>query len=427
MFSRRLSSWSIALLMALVPLCATAGTTGVVSGKAADDKGAPVADVLVTITSPGQTAHASTNAVGFYSALNLSPDTYTLTAAKEGYQTFNTYGVTVQADQTARVDIVMHPAAKVIGRVTTTATAGIVSRSVTGDLYAVNAQAINSYQGSAGGAETLYSQNGVVGSLPGVTRTVGTGGGYAGNGSLSIRGGSNDQVGFELEGIPLNRSFDSANATSFLTNGLSQLQVYTGGEPADSGRSMAGYINEIIRRGTYPGGGDITFVIGTPNLTNTVQADVYGGTPNRKFTYYASTLWVNAGYSFGNRNNLDNTTINVPANDPGCPASNALTGAAIDCTIAHTFNMPISQGAWTSIINPQSTMSDTVINLNWGIDHRGLTDDLQLLYNVGATYTPFNYSGPNLDVMLSASGSIRLARSTPAGLAEYSTRTRSPY
>jgi hypothetical protein len=430
MFSRRLTSWPIALLLALVPLCAAAGTTGVISGKAMDDNNAPIADARVTVTSPGQTAHSATNATGFYSVLNLSPDTYTVTASKEGYQTFNTYGVTVQADQTSRIDIVMHLAAKVIGRVTTTATAGIVSRSVTGDLYAVNAQAMNAYQGSAGGAETLYSQNGIVGSLPGVTRTVGVGGGYAGNGTLSIRGGSNDQVGFELEGIPLNRSFDSANATAFLTNGLSQLQVYTGGEPADSGRSMAGYINEIIRRGTYPGGGDVTFVAGTPDLTNTVQADIYGGSPDRHFTYYVSTLWVNAGYSFGNRSNLDNTVINVPANDVGCGAANALITASganlgtnplpnqLDCTKSNSLNMPISQGAWTSIINPQSTMTDTVVNLNWGIDHHGLTDDLQVLYNVGSTLTPFNYSGPTLDVDLSASGATG-----PTGALLYPTGT----
>ncbi len=409
MFARRVSLFSLILgaAFAFTSLPAGAGTTGNISGKTTDDNGAPVAAAKVSVVSPSKSATAVTSASGFFSVLNLSPDTYTVTASKDGLQTATAYGVTVQADQTSRVDLVLHSNAKVIGRVTTTAQANIVSKSVTGDLYSVNAAAINSYQGSAGGAETLYSQNGVVGSLPGVTRTVGTGGGYAGNGSLSIRGGSNDQVGFELEGIPLNRSFDSANATAFLTNGLSQLQVYTGGEPADSGRSMAGYINEIIRRGTYPGGGDLTYVIGTPDLTSTVQADIYGGTPNHHFTYYASTLWINAGYSFGNRSNLDNTSINVPANDPGCGAANVLNGATIpDCTVAQTYNMPISQGAWSSFLNPQSSMADTVFNFNWGFDHNGLTDDLQFLYNVGMTRTPFNYSGPYLDPLLSASGVV---------------------
>ncbi|HME81544.1 MAG TPA: TonB-dependent receptor [Candidatus Eremiobacteraceae bacterium] len=406
MLFRRSRSLTLALafVLAIAPLAANAGTTGNISGRTLDEHSAPVAAVKVTVTSPSQAVTTLSSAAGFYSILNLAPDTYRITAVKDGYATATQSGVTVLADQTSRVDMVMQPSVRTLGRVTTTAAAGIVSKSVTGDLYAVNAQAINSYQGSAGGAETLYSQNGVVGSLPGVTRTVGTGGGYAGNGSLSIRGGSNDQVGFELEGIPLNRSFDSANATAFLTNGLSQLQVYTGGEPADSGRSMAGYINEIIRRGSYPGGGDLTYVIGTPDLNSTIQADVYGASPNRHFDYYASTLWINSGYSFGNRSNLDNTVINVPANDPGCGASNALTGAALDCTMPHTLNMPISQGAWSSLLNPQAAMADTVVNLNWGFDHQGLTDNLQLLYNVGMTRTPFNYSGPTLDPLLSASG-----------------------
>src|SRR6202035_852562 len=147
------------------------------------------------------TASAVSDGKGFFSVLNLTPDTYTITASKDGYDTAQFAGVTVQADQTATAAIAMRPTVKVLTTVTTTAVASVVNKSVTGDLYAVNAAAIDRYQGAAGRAETLYSQNGVVGSLPGVVRSVGTGGGYEGNGSLSVRGGSNDQIGFELEGI----------------------------------------------------------------------------------------------------------------------------------------------------------------------------------------------------------------------------------
>src|SRR4029077_3166492 len=98
----------------------------------------------------------------------------------------------------------------------------------------------------------------------GVARTGGSGGGSGGQGQLSLRGGSFDQVGFELDGVPLNRGFDFYNSTSFVTNGLASLEVYTGGEPADAGRAMSGYINQVMQRGKYPGGADITFVAGTP-------------------------------------------------------------------------------------------------------------------------------------------------------------------
>ncbi len=388
-----------------------AGVTGNISGHVTDDKNNPLGGVTVSVTSPSQSVTAQTDSHGFYSVLNLSPDTYSITASKDGYDTSTVYGVTVQTNQTAGVSISLRATTKTIGKVLTTATASVVSKTVTGDLYAVNANAIKGYQGSAGGAETLYSQNAVAGSLPGVVRTVGTGGGYSGNGSLSFRGGSTDQIGFELEGIPLNRGFDAANATSFVTNGLGSLEVYTGGEPADAGRSMSGYINETIRRGSYPGGADLTVIAGAPAFNHTLQADVYGGTPDRRFSYYVSTLAVNADYQFGNRSNLDNTSINVPANDPGCGAFNTWliqnTDPTIDggswvqnCSVPHIWNMPISQGSWQSFVNPSSSIRDTVANLHYTIDHNGLQDDLQGLYVVGGTGNPFLYAGAFIDPAL---------------------------
>ncbi|HEV2909407.1 MAG TPA: carboxypeptidase regulatory-like domain-containing protein, partial [Candidatus Eremiobacteraceae bacterium] len=416
MLSRRSLQWVLGLfaLLVLAPFQAFAGTTGVISGTTKDDHGVPVAAVRVSVTSPSQAASTLSTSSGFFSFLNLSPDTYRVTAVKDGYAPANFAGITVLADQTARIDITMAPTIRTLGRVTTTAAASLVSKSVTGDLYTVSAQSMAKYQGSVGGAETLYSQNGIVGSLPGVTRTVGTGGGYAGNGSLFFRGGSNDQVGFELEGIPLNRAFDSANATAFLTNGLSSLEVYTGGEPADAGRSMSGYINEIIHRGSFPGGADVSFVIGTPLLTNAAQVDVYGGTPSRHFTYYVSTLWVNGAYNFGDRSNLDNSTISIPANDVGCPAVAFNTSGNITCPNAQTkFNIPISQGAWSSFVNPSARMTNTVFNLNWTLDHNGLSDNLQALYMVGATVNPFNYSGPFVDPTTIANCGFETVLSNP--------------
>ena len=426
MFVARLERFFLIAVFLIISSAAQglAGVTGSVSGHVTDDKGNPIFDAQVAVSSPSQSLTTLTDVHGFYSILNLSPDTYTVTASKDGYNTLTLTGVTVQTNQTAGINITLHPAAKSLGRIITTATASVVSKNVTGDLYAVSANAIKSYQGSAGGAETLYSQNSVAGSLPGVVRTVGTGGGYAGNGSLSFRGGSNDQIGFELEGIPLNRGFDAANATSFVTNGLASLEVYTGGEPADAGRSMSGYINEVYRRGTYPGGADFTAIVGAPGFNHTVQADVYGATPDRRFTYFASTLASNADYNFGSRSNLDNTSINVPANDPGCGAFNTElffnTSLSIDsgrqwnvdCSVPHIFNMPISQGSWQSFVNPSVAIRDTVANLHWTLEHNGLSDDLQALYVAGGTGNPFLYAGTGMDPALyfeGTGGSINAA------------------
>lgn len=398
---------------------AWAGTTGGISGRVLDDKSNPVPNARVTATAPSQSATATADAKGFYSILNLAPDTYSVTAGKDGFDPATLSGITVQADQNVAVDVTIKPSARILGHVTTTAAVSVVSKNTTGDLYAVNAQAINKYQGGAGGAETLYSQNGVVGSLPGVVRTIGSGGGYAGNGTLSMRGGTTDQVGFELEGIPLNRSFDSANATSFVTNGLASLEVYTGGEPADAGRSMAGYINEQITRGRYPGGSDLTMVAGTPTYNHTLQMDAYGGTPDQHFTWYVSTLAVNSNYSFSDRGNLTGATINLPANDAGCTSFNFITTAGgslapIDCTKAQSFSLPISQSVWP-IVNTSANIRDNVANLHWQLPHNGLADDLQLLYVVGGTANPFEYSGAGIDPLYADSTDVNGNVTWPAG------------
>jgi Carboxypeptidase regulatory-like domain len=416
-----------AALVALVVLLiqgtwALAGTTGNIEGKATDQNGNALTAVKVTATSPSQSGSSVTGSNGFYSILDLSPDTYSVTGTKDGYETTTVYGITVTADQSTAADLHMKTAIKTIGRITTTATATVVSKTVTGDLYAVNAQAISNLQGSTGGSETLYSQNAIAGSMPGVFRQVGTGGGYAGQGTLSMRGGSFDQIGFELEGIPLNRGFDFYNSTSGLTNGLSSLEVYTGGAPADAGRAMSGYVNEVVNRGKYPGGGDFTVLDGSPIFNHSVQADIYGGTPDNRFTYYVSTLALNSDYNFGGRNNLVNTAISVPANDPGCNAWNAhalfgvpgftipaLTGAPyLNCSVANSLSQPQSLATYADI--PYTAQRDTVTNLHWTLAHNGLNDDLQALYVVGSTisapYAPegtFN-SDPNVSTFTSNTG-----------------------
>ena len=391
----------IALLALLVLLVqgtwVLAGTTGNIQGKVTDQVGNAVAGARVTVASPSQSQTVTTGPNGFYAALNLSPDTYSVTASKDGYDTSTVYGITVTADQITNADIRVRQTVKTIGHITTTATASVVNKTVTGDLYAVNAAAISSYNGAVGGAETLYSQNSVVGSLPGVYRAVGTGPGYGGQGQVSMRGGAYDQVGYELEGIPLNRGFDFYNGTSFNTNGLASLQVYTGGAPVDEGRAMSGFINEIIQRGKYPGGADFTAVAGSPLFNHTVQADIYGGTPDTRFTYYVSTLATNSYINFGDRSNLANTSFSVPAGDPGCGAfNNALTvlssGLPLNCSTSYILNQPEAQGAYAA--TPFNEGRDTAANLHWGLPHNGLNDDLQALYVTGTTVaTPYALYG----------------------------------
>jgi len=374
-----------------------AGTTGTLTVKIVDAANNAVAGAKVSTTSSSQTTVGLTDVRGFFGFVNLSPDTYTVVASKQGYNSTTISGVTVVADQNVSLDIVLQASVRLLGKVVTSSTANVVNRSITGDLYSVNAQAMNQYQGGFGGSETLNSQFGVVASLPGVVRTIGVGGGYYGNNLISIRGGTPDQIGFELEGIPLNRSFDKYNGGSFAMNGLASLELYTGGEPADAGRSMSGYVNEVVRRGSYPGGADISAFVGSPVFNHTLQADVYSASPDGRFTYFVSTLAINSDYRFGNASNLDNSSISIPANDPGCATVNVASFAGLDCTQPHTFNLPVAQAPMTVFTTESASIRNTVANLHFGFRHGELNDDLQALYSVDATDSPFPYSGATID------------------------------
>src|SRR5580704_9487737 len=108
---RTLRQVVVALILLVSFLCqgtwALAGTTGGLSGQVTDDKGAPVAGAAVKVSSPSQTASATTDAGGHYSFLALAPDTYTVSATKDGYTPASYPGVTVFADNTETIAITL--------------------------------------------------------------------------------------------------------------------------------------------------------------------------------------------------------------------------------------------------------------------------------------------------------------------------------
>ena len=143
-------------------------------------------------------------------------------------------GTLVLADTTGSSSNITAPTTtKAAGVSSATTKAADAKTSSTGDVYTVDAAALNRAEGTSGGAETLFSQNIVAGLVPGVVRfAIGSGPGYGGQGQLSMRGGAPDQIGYLIDGVPVNRGFDFYNGTSFMINGAESLQICTGGAPA---------------------------------------------------------------------------------------------------------------------------------------------------------------------------------------------------
>lgn len=77
-----------AFFVSLLAMAQTSSTTGRITGKVVDDKGAPVAEARVTISTPAATAaRATTDEKGEYAAENLLAGSYTIRVEAKGFET----------------------------------------------------------------------------------------------------------------------------------------------------------------------------------------------------------------------------------------------------------------------------------------------------------------------------------------------------
>jgi hypothetical protein len=207
-----------------------AGTTGGLSGTVTDTKGAPVAGASIRVSSPSETASTKTDNSGHFQFLSLAPDTYTVAIEKDQYSPISYAGVTVFADQTQTLAFRMEPALKTIAHVTSTAAGALIRAGTTSDVYSVNAATAAKVTGLGGGG-SLDQAYSAIATMPGAYVPVGQAGWYQ---AVYIRGGDYDQVGYEVDGVPVNRSFDNYPSNTASSLGQQEVQVYTGASPANA-------------------------------------------------------------------------------------------------------------------------------------------------------------------------------------------------
>ncbi len=165
----------------------------------------------------------------------------------------------------------------------------------TSDVYSINAatQAAATAVGGPGGVDYGYSG---LATVPGLYILQGQQGWQQ---LISVRGGDPGDVAVELDGIPMSRSSDGGTSSTLSSLGQQELQAYTGGTPASAdANGLSGYINQVIRTGTYPGFATGTLGIGGPAFYHKASIELGGATPNRNFSYYFATSGVNQDYRY---------------------------------------------------------------------------------------------------------------------------------
>ncbi len=204
---------------------------------------------------------------------------------------------------------------------------------------------------------------------------------------ISVRGGDPGDVAVELDGVPMFRASDGGTASTLSSLGQQELQAYTGGAPASAdANGLSGYINQVMRTGTYPGFVDATLGVGYPTFYHKASIELGGATPNRSFTYFFATSGVNQGYRYCGQDMCGGYTSGFfyPLQVTG------KSGMVYDGSSPAYF----APGATYAL----TTTSDreTVANLHAAIPHHhdGLRDDVQFLYVNSEIFSQF-YSSIN--------------------------------
>jgi hypothetical protein len=399
---------------------ALAGVTGNVAGTITDSKGAPIAGVQVQAVSPSGSRTATTDSGGHFTILSLGPDTYTVSLTKSGYQPYSYPGVVVFADQTQQVAYRMTPALVTIARVTSSAGTSLVKSGVGSDLYNVTAAQAAAAR-ALGGGGNLNNAYSAMASVPGIQTSQG-GMGWDFNAAY-VRGQNFYYTAFEYDGIPVNRAFDNYNSSTESTVGLQELQVYTGGGPSSvASAGTSGFINQVIKTGTFPGSATANLGIATPQYYHQAAVEIGGSTPDRNFSYYVGLLGYNQDYrAFDNSNGAGYMTPGgiLSGNTLGFPmgygaVGNQILGVGYACIAiatcqgvkpmcqlygAKSFNYP-DQGCWqyyNGLSAGPSMIADRedVINLHMGIPKaNGLRDDVQVLWS-GSALDNYFYNSQN--------------------------------
>lgn len=295
--SARLSRASLALAaialasqLFMATAARAAATTGDITGTVTDaSTGAPLADVRVAASSPSQSLATTTDSRGFYTLLNLAPDTYVVSYQRDGYAPATIPGVTVQQEQAVSLDERLNAALKTIATVRSTASSSLVKANQGSDVYSVGGAQLQAATNPADTHETLYQFLAIT---PGVTGT-----GFPAQ--PRIRGGQVTDLGYEFEGIPIQDRIVGFFTTNLANIGLSNIEVYTGGLSASDSMNGTGYFNSVLKTGTYPGFSDVSYQASSPEQNGYLTLEYGGATSNRKFSYYVGFDGVNSQNQYG--------------------------------------------------------------------------------------------------------------------------------
>ena len=275
------------MLCSFVPAAAQT-TTGTINGTITGQNGTPLSGVAVTAVSPSQRYAATTNANGFFSLTGVVPDTYQITLARTGYQNATVDGVTVTPGQAVSVTQTLSQQLANIGRTSSRSGGSAFQPQQTQDTYTVTTDQINTVLGKSNGT----NEANLLASIPGAS--------FDSTGYPVLRGGRENQEGYQFEGINYTDPFTNQFVNSLILHGASQFQVTPGAGDASTGNAGTGAINVIAKRGTNPHFGQFEYDLYGGRSEQTGNVEYGWASPNGRLSSYTTFLEDRVGgYQYG--------------------------------------------------------------------------------------------------------------------------------
>src|SRR5918912_305904 len=270
---KRIFSATVLFVTATLFTCAIVqaqGRIGTIQGTVKDPNGAVVPNAKVTIKQSvtGYTQTAQADEQGTFKLVNIPFNTYTVRAEASGFQAAE-QSVDLESNIPLNVDLALSVAGTAASVTVTTSSAEIEPDRTSSDTDI--SQTV--LERPAGAAPSRAIEN-IVASTPGFVTDD--------NGRMHPRG-SESQVQYVVDGVPVTDNMSAIFSTSLDARTLRTAEVLTGGIPAEFGDKLAGVINVNTRSGLEtPTQGGLSFSGGSFS-TGEISADF--STHTKKFGF----------------------------------------------------------------------------------------------------------------------------------------------
>ena len=223
---------------------------GTIVGTVTDGSGAAVAAATITLTNNATGEHraSTTDGAGDYQFVSLTPDNYKLDIEGAGFKHYTRDPITVQVDQTFRMNVIMEVGA-VSQQVVVTSQAPIMQTETASLGQVISGQAVTNIP--LNGRNVLA----LVALVPGVVPQGSSSGNLTGQnvfaaGNYQIGGGNGNQSSVLVDGAPVNTSYGNTVELVPDQDVIQEFKVQTNNNTAEFGMYTGGVINMATKSGT---------------------------------------------------------------------------------------------------------------------------------------------------------------------------------